>query len=145
DRLISRVSTILPGSTIGKHLRHVHDYFRILLESIGSEDKILNYDNRRRNLPMETSHKVLLKEFISLRRLLVERLKDRIESRDHRDIRLFLVALTPDKLTFQTTFTRELWFVTLHSTHHFALIRSIINAETDLKIDQNFGVAPSTI
>lgn len=68
-------SRVLPGSTIGKHLRHARDYFNLLLEVrllcfhcrlyMESDDisqclfrpkpYILNYDVRMRNVPMETS------------------------------------------------------------------------------------------
>ncbi|THV00753.1 hypothetical protein K435DRAFT_656643 [Dendrothele bispora CBS 962.96] len=42
-------------STIGKHLRHARDYYELLIDSISSPPRILNYDVRIRNTPMETS------------------------------------------------------------------------------------------
>ena len=38
-----------------------------------------------------------------------------------------------------------MWFVCLHAIHHFALARVILVHELGLKIDDNFGVAPSTL
>lgn len=38
-----------------------------------------------------------------------------------------------------------MWFVCLHAIHHYALARVILVHELGLHIDNNFGVAPSTI
>ena len=39
----------------------------------------------------------------------------------------------------------QLWFVSLHAIHHFSLLRVIACAELNLKLPDNFGVAPSTL
>ncbi|KAA1114716.1 hypothetical protein PGT21_019379 [Puccinia graminis f. sp. tritici] len=71
DGLLSSVSELVPGSTIGKHLRHLHDHFRILFQCALSgqpgDHKVLNYDTRERNVPMESSHKTILEEFERLK------------------------------------------------------------------------------
>ncbi|KAA1090406.1 hypothetical protein PGTUg99_004467 [Puccinia graminis f. sp. tritici] len=71
DGLLSSVSELVPGSTIGKHLRHLHDHFRILFEcalsGLPGHHKVLNYDTRERNVPMESSHKTILAEFERLK------------------------------------------------------------------------------
>lgn len=74
DARLTTVSELVPGSTIGKHLRHLHDHFRILFESALSTEKnsVLNYDSRERNVPMESSHGVVLQEFIKLKQQYLE-------------------------------------------------------------------------
>lgn len=74
DARLTTVSELVPGSTIGKHLRHLHDHFRILFESALSTEKnsVLNYDSRERNVPMESSHGVILQEFIKLKQHYLE-------------------------------------------------------------------------
>lgn len=71
DALLSTVSDLVPGSTIGKHLRHLHDHFRILFDCALSgqtgDHKVLNYDTRERNVPMESSHQTILEEFERLK------------------------------------------------------------------------------
>ncbi|KAF8832596.1 hypothetical protein HHX47_DHR1001618 [Lentinula edodes] len=58
DEQLTVPSKFLPGSTIGKHLRHARDHFELLLICITSPPPyVLNYDSRSRNTPMETSRK----------------------------------------------------------------------------------------
>ncbi|KNZ60025.1 hypothetical protein VP01_1624g1 [Puccinia sorghi] len=80
DHRLTAVSVLVPGSTIGKHLRsshlltldipsssHLHDHFRILFHS-ALDQKTINYDARDRNVPMESSQQICLQEFIKLKR-----------------------------------------------------------------------------
>lgn len=57
-----------------------------------------------------------------------------------------LRATTPILQEFHSTLGREVWFIALHSIHHFALARVILN-ELGVKenISKEFGVAPSTL
>jgi hypothetical protein len=46
----------IPGSTIGKHLRHATDHFQLLLDCISRpKPHVFSYDVRVRGLPMESS------------------------------------------------------------------------------------------
>ena len=48
--------------------------------------------------------------------------------------------------TITTSFDREEIYLVEHSIHHFALIRIALKTYfSSIKIDDNFGVAPSTI
>ncbi|KAK1232591.1 hypothetical protein PQX77_004259 [Marasmius sp. AFHP31] len=59
DEQLSVHSQYLPGSTIGKHLRHANDHFRSLIQIVDSQSPnsyTLDYDrSRSRNSPMETN------------------------------------------------------------------------------------------
>lgn len=146
DLQISTVSKLVPGSTIAKHLRHLHDHFRILLDAVNSDDRYLNYDSRKRNLIMEKCHKTLLREFISLsERLLPSEPSKTLNEPPEADVQLTLIAITPTKISLGTTFSRELWFASLHATHHFALIKAIVIGDLGLQLPAEFGVAPSTL
>ncbi|KAG9223060.1 hypothetical protein CCMSSC00406_0000251 [Pleurotus cornucopiae] len=94
-------SKSLPGSTIGKHLRHARDHFILLVESVSS-GYVLNYDVRSRNTPMESSLSEARVALIDA----ITRLEKVVPQVDiHR--RMTLNAITPYPQTLETTFGRE--------------------------------------
>ncbi|EPQ25640.1 uncharacterized protein PFL1_06777 [Pseudozyma flocculosa PF-1] len=150
-------SEIVTGSTPGKHLRHVHDHFRILAESLenhvstphtpqSSRDTPieLDYDLRSsRRLPsLETSTSTCLDEFKDVHARLSNLLTAHPTLLAHP---VNLCATTPDIVETRTTVGRELWFCALHAIHHYALARVILEKECGCTLDPEFGVAPSTL
>ncbi|GJJ09452.1 hypothetical protein Clacol_003675 [Clathrus columnatus] len=164
DQLIYESKSI-PGSTIGKHLRHARDHFELLIDALNSPPPcIFSYDARVRNTPMETSIAAACQAFSStisrLESLLlscdegVEKGKGFITVKGRRidiDEPMTLNAVTPTMQALQTSFGRELWFSGLHAVHHWSIIRAIasemsyIKILKNIKIDGSFGIAPSTI
>jgi len=133
-------SQYLPGSTIGKHLRHARDHFVILLDCISAQPPyIFNYDVRSRNTPMETSlqaaRESLLQTIMQL---------EAVVSKARLDEAMTLNAVTPYPQVLQTTFGRELWFGALHAVHHWSMVR-VIAGELNIKLEDSFGFAPSTL
>ncbi|KEI37605.1 uncharacterized protein L969DRAFT_27052, partial [Mixia osmundae IAM 14324] len=142
DEAMQFVSSHIPGSTVGKHLRHIYDHFNLLLLALDDPNDLLNYDARGRNVPMETSRS----ESLSKLKGLDDRLKGRSRQAEKIMTRRFrLSALTPFPQEFDTNFARELWFCSLHAIHHFSLIRVIVSGELNLDVPATFGVAPSTM
>jgi len=141
DEQLTVHSKYLPGSTIGKHLRHARDHFDLLLNCITSPPPyILNYDVRTRNTPMETSRVAAREALLET----IQRLTDIVPTCSWNES-ITLNAVTPFSQTFQTTFARELWFGGLHCVHHWSMVR-VIAGEMDIKIkDECFGFAPSTL
>ncbi|KAF4572665.1 hypothetical protein EYR40_004254 [Pleurotus pulmonarius] len=131
-------SKSLPGSTIGKHLRHARDHFVLLVESVSS-GYVLNYDVRSRNTPMESSLSEARVALIDA----VTRLEKVVPQVDIHQ-RMILNAITPYPQTLETTFGRELWFAALHCIHHWSMVR-VIAGELDIKLTDDFGFAPSTL
>ncbi|KAJ8507528.1 hypothetical protein ONZ45_g10124 [Pleurotus djamor] len=133
-------SKYLPGSTIGKHLRHARDHFVLLVDSVAATSPhILNYDVRSRNTPMESSiaaAKEALADTITV-------LEQAVPQADMEQP-MTLNAVTPYSQTFQTTFGRELWFAALHCVHHWSMVR-VIAGELDITLSEDFGFAPSTL
>ncbi|GAA5873512.1 hypothetical protein JCM16303_001151 [Sporobolomyces ruberrimus] len=147
DSHLQHSSTRSAGSTLGKHLRHLHDHYRLLLDAIpeqstSSDPLKVNYDVRTRNGDAENHHDACVESF----KHLSERLKR--ETQSGRGIsasrKVKLTAITPEKVEVESTFGRELWFASFHAVHHFALVRVILG-ELDLKVSDDFGVAPSTL
>lgn len=113
--ILTHESTLIPGSTIGKHLRHSLDHYRLLLESIPrSKDAQVsksaskaplevNYDTRSRLVDMERIPSVALDSF----RQMDDRLHEDDIARIAMDKSVRLSALTPHHQEFQTSFGRE--------------------------------------
>jgi len=134
-------STLIPKSTIGKHLRHALDHFNLLIQSISSDSQLptLNYDTRQRNTPVESSRAAARAAYEAT----ISKLETLIPA-IHLDDPMLLSADTPNTVAVKTSVGRELWFTTLHAVHHWSMIR-VICAELKLTVDDNLGFAPSTL
>jgi len=140
DEQLTVHSQYMPGSTIGKHLRHARDHFALLLDCVARpQPYVLSYDVRSRNTPMETSREAAR---VAIENAIAQ-LKDVVPSIPL-NAPVTLHAITPYSQTMQTTFGRELWFAGLHAVHHWSMIR-VIAGEQGIKLDESFGFAPSTL
>ncbi|GBE78107.1 hypothetical protein BKA93DRAFT_784268 [Sparassis latifolia] len=140
DEQLTAQSRFIPGSTIGKHLRHARDHFALLLDSVSSAPPlILNYDIRLRNTPMESSRQAA-KEALGK---VVARL-EKVVPQTKLELPITLHAVTPYPQVLETTFGRELWFAGLHAIHHWSMVR-VIAGELGIKLEDSFGFAPSTL
>ncbi|KAA1468554.1 hypothetical protein DENSPDRAFT_833894, partial [Dentipellis sp. KUC8613] len=103
DDQLTYNSKFLPGSTIGKHLRHARDHFALLLACAASQPPhVMSYDTRSRNTPMESSRLAALDAIKDI----ISTLED-VVPRSRLDTPLTLNAVTPYEQTFQSTFGRE--------------------------------------
>ncbi|CAG8494200.1 1112_t:CDS:2 [Paraglomus occultum] len=162
DEIYTRESKFVPKSTIGKHVRHVYDHFRLLFEkiphvsdgtdsaysSVSSEklnvDWQVDYDNRLRNVQLELSRAVainrmkeiqqaMINEYVNIPLDTTVRLQATIDS-----------SMQQEPVGLLTTYGRELWFCCHHAIHHYALIR-VICTELNIHVPDDFGIAPSTL
>ncbi|CAO1622519.1 unnamed protein product [Parajaminaea phylloscopi] len=151
DRELSTQSQGVSGSTVGKHLRHVLDHFRLFLDSLESSPAesvpLIDYDRRLRAVPIETSSKAALDEFVHTQERVKRVLKTSPSDRGPIMERpVILQATTPIIQEFRSTIGREIWFICLHSIHHFALARVVLKElGVSDQISAEFGVAPSTL
>ena len=87
----------------GKHLRHARDHFQLLLTAAASPaPRILSYDIRVRNTPMESSRSAARESIQDTIKQLAE-----LVPRANMEDPLTLQAVTPFLQEFQTTFGRE--------------------------------------
>ncbi|KAF9452527.1 hypothetical protein P691DRAFT_660580 [Macrolepiota fuliginosa MF-IS2] len=140
DEQLSISSQYLPGSTIGKHLRHARDHFVLLAACmLQPPPYVLSYDTRIRNTPMETSRTGAKEALLEA----IRQLEDVVPAADMK-APVTLHAVTPHMQQFQSTFGRELWFASLHCVHHWSMVR-VIAGEINIKLTDDFGFAPSTL
>ncbi|GAA5864020.1 hypothetical protein JCM8547_005310 [Rhodosporidiobolus lusitaniae] len=157
EEQLTATSRLSPGSSIGKHLRHIVDHYTPLLDALEASSLPsspstsptshptlrVNYDRRTRNGAAETSLTAARAQFETLRMRLARCTGEGKGVDPERAVRL--EAVTPVKVEVGTTVARELWFSSFHAVHHFALIRVIACGELDLTVPDDFGVAPATL
>lgn len=140
DEQLTVSSKYLPGSTIGKHLRHARDHYVLLLDSLKTPaPHTMSYDTRIRNTPMETSLSGAREALLAT----IKQLEDAVPAANL-DQPLTLHAITPHMHEFKSTFGRELWFASLHCVHHWSMVR-VIAGELGITLQEDFGFAPSTL
>lgn len=123
----------LSGASIGKHYRHIIEVFTCLLD--GYEKGLVNYDHRARNQTIETNIEVAFQK--------LEWLSEEIE-KPNKNISIEQSS-GKEKLLIQSTYYREILYNLDHAIHHQALIKIGVAEYKNILLDENFGVAPSTI
>ena len=129
-------SKILSNASIGQHVRHIIEMFICLEE--GYAGGIVNYENRKRDVEIETRKDVanaLLKKIC--------------EGLDKANKPLIMQGAYNDDsdelINFDTNYYREIAYNLEHTIHHMALIKVGIREVSDIEIPEGFGVASSTI
>lgn len=133
----SRKLSLLSDASIGMHTRHVLEFYDLLLKSTGE----VSYDDRPRRLDLQ--------EDVDMALAFIAGLKRRIPLVDN-DIELtFKAGYDPESeksTEVPSIFSRELAFNLEHCIHHMALIKvGLKELESNCKLPESFGVAPSTL
>jgi len=123
----------LSNATIGEHTRHIIEMFQCLENQY--ENGIVNYDIRKRDYLIETN--------TDFARECILQILNQIE-KPNKSLQLQQIV-DGSTLLIDSNYNRELLYNLEHCIHHQALIKvAVIQSET-IKIDENFGVARSTI
>lgn len=136
----SRPLTLLNGSSIGQHTRHVLEFFECLIKQV--DEGLIDYDARQRNK--------LIEQNLAYAATIMESLAEEIAVIDlQTPLRLsvnFSLEDASEGSCVQTTFGRELVYNIEHCIHHLAIVRIALHTlRPDLLVPPNFGVAPSTV
>jgi uncharacterized glyoxalase superfamily protein PhnB len=128
--------SLLNGSSIGKHIRHIIEFYEALFTA--QKTKKLCYDHRER--------KMILEDNLSYTLHFLEEMKEQC---------ILLAQNVPlvmeaqyDKYTYEvnTSLHREIIYNIEHTVHHLAIIRiALMACFPDVRIPENFGYAASTI
>ncbi|RXM44706.1 DinB family protein [Flavobacterium sp. YO12] len=133
DKQYSNSCTALSDATIGEHTRHIIEMFQCLEN--GYDCGVLNYDNRERNTKIQTQTAFAKQSIIEI--------KSRLKSENKI---IYLEQKSEESaLSIQSTYYRELLYNLEHCIHHQALIKVAVLQFENILIDENFGVARSTI
>ncbi len=130
---------VLSGASIGKHYRHIIEFFDAVAQGIQSP--VISYDNRARNPRTETDR------FYALH--LLDNLRDLLSDLPHRALVLsgdLSIDGQGAPVTVATSLHREFFYAVEHAIHHMAIIKIGVRHGLDsVLIDDHFGVAPSTL
>lgn len=135
----TRKSDILSGSTIGQHVRHILEFYLLLIS--GSFSGTISYDKRKRDRRVELDPHFALSQIDWL-----------LVGIDTLDLNLpvsFEGDFTTDgssRYILPSSVGRELVYCIEHSIHHQAIIKAgLIGLDLQSMTDEHFGVAYSTI
>lgn len=123
----------LSDATIGEHTRHIIEMFQCLENFY--DNGIVNYDKRERNVLIQTDTDFAIKS--------IENIKNNLE-KTNKQIKLQQV-IDGEEILIDSNYNRELLYNLEHCIHHQALIKVAIVQNKNIIIDENFGVARSTI
>jgi hypothetical protein len=139
DKQFSMALPVLMDNSIGKHYRHIIEFYQVMLEGIGKGR--INYDSRRHNLELEQSREKCLSELHRIRERFNEPFwQDPLELSGS-------YSLNSDELySVSTNAEREIVYNIEHAVHHMAIIRIAVQHDIpELEIEPEFGYAFSTL
>lgn len=129
---------IFNGSSIGKHGRHIIEFFQCLMKS--TTEGTVNYDARTRYLRLE--------EDVEYSVDVLDKITAYLLANNFNNISISLVSEfgNDTQFTIPTNFNRELIYLIEHAIHHFALMRIGIQENfPHVSLPDCFGVGYSTI
>lgn len=135
----TRQHEILSGATIGQHMRHILEFYLLLVS--GSFTGTISYDKRERNPRIENS----LAFAIDTINLLIPAM-GLLKEKDPVELEADYTTDGSSGNNVNSSVGRELAYCIEHSIHHQALIKAgLIVSGLSHVIDDDFGVAYSTI
>ncbi len=128
---------VLSGNTIGKHVRHILEFFECLTSGI--DLNLVDYDNRRRDLKLENDVQCALQLMLQLQNQLESVVLDK-------PIVMSFAGPDGSVTMINTGLYRELVYNIEHAIHHMAIIKIACKVElTSIILPDHFGVAYSTV
>lgn len=136
DADYARPLDVFSGNTIGKHVRHILEFYELLVKS--TETGLLNYDRRQRDLRLEVDTLEALRRISA-----IDRAIQRLDLTQTLQLEADLMGQT---VSIPSSFSRELLYNIEHAIHHMALIQVGINDTfSSIELPPHFGVAYSTV
>ncbi|WP_281227948.1 DinB family protein [Flavobacterium aquiphilum] len=123
----------LSGSSIGEHTRHIVEMFQCLSRNYNSG--IVNYDKRDRNKLIQTDTDFAIEMILEIKNTV---------SKENKNLELQQI-IDGEPIQIQSNYYRELLYNLEHCIHHQALIKVAVLKCESIAVDDNFGVARSTI
>lgn len=123
----------LANASIGEHTRHIIELFQCLENQY--ESGIVNYDKRQRNTQIQTETDFAIQQIVAIQNNL-----------DKKNKKILLQQrIDGNEIKTESNYYRELLYNFEHCIHHQALIKVAVLMSDNIKVDENFGVARSTI
>jgi uncharacterized damage-inducible protein DinB len=130
---------LLNDNTIGKHVRHIIEFFDLLIS--GSTGGIINYDRRKHEPTYETSVEAGMQKL----RELMKALQDLSTGKEIL-LEVSYADSDEDPVKIKSSVERELAYNIEHAIHHMAIIKIAVQTVFPrVGLAENFGVAYSTV
>ncbi|MDO1446150.1 DinB family protein [Rhodocytophaga aerolata] len=138
DSVYTQSLPLLSGNTIGKHFRHIIEFYECLVNDLHTG--LINYDTRNRNTQLEIDRTFCIERLQCIASLISS-----INADKQLSVQVcFSPVIEPVKI--DSSLTRELLYTMEHTIHHMAIIKMAIQSiNFPIEFSQNFGVAFSTI
>ena len=135
----NRPLEIYNGSTLGKHFRHIHDFFYCLVHQCNHKD--VDYCERRRDSRIENERLYSIRQFNQISGSLGD-LQEEKSISVHADFEV-APGIRP---VVQTTIGREIMYGYDHAIHHLAIVKIGLKfLYPDAQVNEELGVAASTL
>lgn len=137
DDIYTKPLLLLSNNTIGKHIRHIVEFYECVFTC--SNSGMVNYDVRRRSIRLETDKIFCVGKLHYIATLICSVHTDE-------KLRLQMSYSAGEPVYIDSSISRELVYNMEHAIHHMAIIKmSIISINVPVALPHNFGVAFSTI
>lgn len=132
---------------VGTQVRHIVDYYDCFLAGLAAGH--VDYDRRRRDHRVETDRALAADRLAALADALADLETSDLRAPAHGIPATAPLTVTADALderppAVPSSVERELLFLVSHTIHHFAVIALVLTA-LDVEVDDELGVAPSTL
>ena len=122
DSDYSKTLMILENGTLGRHVRHVLEFYECLL--ISNSGDIICYEDRKR--------KLILEESVRFASDYIDEIIDRIEQVDINKRLILKSKYEQTEILMESSLYREITYNIEHTVHHLAIIRIAISTELSL-------------
>jgi uncharacterized damage-inducible protein DinB len=126
---------LMSNATIGQHVRHIIELYQEMLQGYRSGE--VNYEKRQRNFLIETD--------IAFAAMQMNAINTMLNKADKQLLLTTGYETDNANTTIVTTYARELVYNIEHTIHHMALIRIAFKSAFNIDLNNEFGVAPSTL
>ncbi|MGA0556872.1 DinB family protein [Larkinella sp. VNQ87] len=135
----ARPLAVLSGNTVGKHVRHILEFYELLIDCAPTGR--LNYDHRKRDLRLEVDTHEALRRIGAL-----DRAVHLLDLSRPLALQAELSVVAEKPVQIPSTFARELLYNIEHAIHHMALIQVAVRTSfPQVVLPPQFGVAYSTL
>lgn len=124
---------LLSNASIGGHTRHIIELFQCLESQY--ESGLVNYDNRKRNVQIQTDTDFAILQILAIQNNLGKANKNIV----------LIQQIDGAEIQTESNYHRELLYNFEHCIHHQALIKVAVLQHACVSLNENFGVARSTI
>lgn len=130
---------LLHGNSIGKHMRHIAEFFDILTHN-GVAGQLC-YDDRKRELALERDP-----AFLTMRLRNISDIVPKLNPDQSIRLQQNYSTTGNGHVMMQSSLARELSYNIEHAIHHMAIIKiAIVTVFPDVPLDPAFGIAYSTL